>query len=265
MPSAKTALLIIDAQYDFCNPDGTLFVPGAEQDVQRIAQLIATHGDELDQIFATLDTHHVLDIAHPLFWEDPNGNTVAPFTLITSAAVDAGKWTPRYHREYVIKYLEHLENEGEFKHFIWPEHCLTGSKGAALDDTVLSAILAWSHRKQKDFNTVVKGLNPLTEHFGIFKAQVSVAEDPGTELNGQFISKLLDFDRILIVGEARSHCVATSIKQILDYVPSLIPRITVLTDCMSDVPNWGYLADPIFEEAQKRGMVFSTSKHVILS
>lgn len=30
------AFLIIDAQYDFCNPEGALFVPGAQEDMQRL-------------------------------------------------------------------------------------------------------------------------------------------------------------------------------------------------------------------------------------
>jgi len=112
MKNKSTALLIIDAQFDFCNPKGTLYVPGAEKDIERIAQLIATHGDGINEIFVTLDTHRVLDIAHPLFWEDPNGNTVAPFTLITAAAVKEGKWRPRYHADYVLQYLETLDNVG---------------------------------------------------------------------------------------------------------------------------------------------------------
>ena len=259
---AETALLIIDAQYDFCNPNGTLFVPGAEQDVLRIAQVIARLGKKLDQIFVTLDTHHVLDIAHPLFWEDPNGNTVAPFTLITSKAVTEGKWIPRFHKEEVIQYLKILENEGRFKHFIWPEHCLVGSKGAALDDTILDAVLAWTHLTQRDYKSIVKGLNPLTEHFGAFKAQVPIYSDANTELNEPLIADLAAYDKVLIVGEARSHCVATSVKQILDYAPGLIPKVTLLTDCMSDVTNWGYLADPIFEDAEKRGMAFCSSREL---
>lgn len=258
----KTALLIIDAQFDFCNPLGTLFVPGAEQDVRRIAQLIAVNGDKIAQIFVTLDTHNVLDIAHPLFWEDPNGNTLAPFTLVTAAAVAEGRWIPRYHKEYVQEYLTTLERESQFRHFIWPEHCLIGSQGASLDDTVLDAILSWTHLTQKDYRFVVKGLNPLTEHFGVFKAQVPVAGDPTTGLDTNFLSELDAYDQILITGEARSHCVATSVKQIMDYAPALVPKISLLTDCTSDVPNWGYLADEIFEDAQKRGMVFCKSKEV---
>ncbi len=252
----KTALLIIDAQYDFCDPDGTLFVPGAEKDVERIATLIALEGDKIDSIFLTLDTHRVLDIAHPLFWEDQNGSTVAPFTLISSQSVEAGKWVPRYHREHVLKYLQTLETEGEFQHFIWPEHCLVGSKGAAIDDTLMRAVLAWSHRTRRDYRTVSKGINPLTEHFGVFKAQVPVANAPETELDERFLAELNAFDQVLVAGEARSHCVATSIRQIVKYAPALAAKVVALTDCMSDVPNFGHFADPIFEEATKSGMKF---------
>ncbi|TKT93709.1 isochorismatase family protein [Dyadobacter frigoris] len=262
MKNKSTALLIIDAQFDFCNPKGTLYVPGAEKDVERIAQLIATHGAEIDEIFVTLDTHRVLDIAHPLFWEDPNGNTVAPFTLITAAAVKAGKWRPRFSPEYVLEYLEKLESEGEFKHFIWPEHCLIGSRGAALDDTILHALLSWTHRTGTDYKAVIKGTNPLTEHFGVFRAQVPIEGAPETQLDQKFLSELEAFDQVLIAGEARSHCVATSVKQILQYAPELISKVILLTDCVSDVTNFGYLADPIFEEAKEKGVQFITSKEI---
>ena len=39
MPN-KNAILIIDAQYDFCNPDGALFVSGADADMQRLKKFI---------------------------------------------------------------------------------------------------------------------------------------------------------------------------------------------------------------------------------
>jgi nicotinamidase/pyrazinamidase len=260
----KTALLLIDAQYDFCNPKGTLYVPGAEKDVERIARLLALDGDKIDSIFVTLDTHKVLDIAHPLFWEDSNGNTVAPFTHITSANVKAGTWTPRYERNYVVQYLETLEAEGEFKHFIWPEHCLIGSKGASLDDTIMEALLAWTHRTGRDYKAVIKGTNPLTEHFGVFRAQVPVADAPETELDQPFLNELAAFDQVLVAGEARSHCVATSINQILKYAPELVPKVTILSDCMSNVTNFEEIADPIYEEAAAKGMTFSKANAVQL-
>ena len=260
---AGTALLIIDAQYDFCNPEGALFVPGAEKDVENIARLIAIEGEKLDAIFVTLDTHHAIDIAHPLFWEDQNGNTIAPFTLISGKAVEEGRWIPRYDKEYVLAYLKTLEKEGEFQHFIWPEHCLIGSKGAALDDHILDALLAWTHRTRRDYTAISKGINTLTEHFGVFKAQVPIEAAPETQVNTAFLSELENFDHVFVAGEARSHCVATSIRQIVDLAPALASKVTVLTDCISDVTNWGHLADPIFENAAQKGMSFKTSVEVI--
>jgi nicotinamidase/pyrazinamidase len=259
MKKKRIALLIIDAQYDFCHPDGALFVPGAENDVHRIAQLIASGGENIDQIFVTLDTHHAIDIAHPLFWKDAAGHAVKPFTTISATAVESGAYVPQQHYQYILDYLCQLENGGEFQHFIWPEHCLIGSPGAALDRTVLDAILAWTHQTGRDYKAVVKGLNPLTEHFGIFKAQVSADDDPDTKLNESLLTELETYDLILIAGEARSHCVATSLNQIVNHAPELAPKVTVLTDCMSDVPDLGYLADPIFEKAKNSGMQFSTS------
>ena len=255
----KTALLIIDAQYDFCNPKGSLFVPGAPDDVKKIAALITDHSEEIDAIFVTLDTHQVMDIAHPLFWEDAQGYTVAPFTLITPDAIEKGKFRPRYDPEYVNLYFETLEKEGEFKHFIWPEHCLIGTPGAALDETISDAILFWCHRNNKDYTAILKGQNPFTEHFGVFQAQVPIATDMATQLNTGFLNQLEAYDRILVTGEARSHCVATSVKQILNHAPLLVPKLVILTDCMSDVTNFGYLADPIFEAAKTAGALFSTA------
>lgn len=254
-----TALLIIDAQYDFCHPEGALYVPGADQDVIRIASLIRQHAGQIDQVIVTLDTHHVLNIAHPGFWVDQEGNPPAPFTPITASDVDSGRWIPRYEAEYAREYVRTLEEQGEFQHFIWPEHCLIGTRGAALDDAIAGALREWVHRTGRDYEAVVKGIHPFAEHFGVFRAQVPVPGAPETELNTSLITLLNRNDRVLLVGEARSHCVGTSMKQVLRYAPELVPKLVVLTDCMSDVAGLGYLADPIYAEARDQGVLFTTS------
>jgi nicotinamidase/pyrazinamidase len=259
-----TVFLIIDAQYDFCHPDGALYVPGAEQDVQRIAHLLRQHAHQITEVVVTLDTHHVLNIAHPGFWQDEAGNPPAPFTPISAAEVNAGRWVPRFEADYAIDYVQKLEAQGEFQHFIWPEHCLIGTRGAALDDTVADALLAWVHQTGRDYEAVIKGVHPFAEHFGVFKAQVPVSSSPKTKLNTALIELLERYDRVLLAGEARSHCVATSLRQILRYAPKLVPKVVVLTDCMSDVAGLGYLADAIYEEARQRGVQFSTSKELEL-
>ena len=258
----KNAFLIIDAQFDFCHPDGALFVPGAERDIERMAGLILNHADQIDHIVVTLDTHHVLDIAHPLFWQDASGNNPKPFTPITKENVDSGRWVPRFSEEKAKQYVYNLEADGQFSHFIWPEHCLIGSHGAALHDTLLDALKSWVRVRDRDYVAVQKGLYPLTEHFGIFRAQVPDPAVHSTELNTTLIADLSRFDTIYLMGEAKSHCVANSLKQMLDFAPALVPKLVVVTDCMSDVAGLGYLADPIFAQARSRNVSFVKSDGV---
>lgn len=257
---AKNALLIIDPQYDFCNPQGALFVPGAVEDMQRLSQFIARKGDELAQIFVTIDSHPVNDISHPNFWRDSQGNPPPPFTQITLAEVKQGCWIPQFKAEKATQYLADLEAQGQFPHFIWPEHCLTHSKGGAIDDTLMEALRQWA-RSGKQYITVEKGTYPLTEHFGIFQAQIPVADRPETQLNTSLIEALMNYDNVYLAGEAKSHCVATSLKQAMDYAPALAQKMIVLTDCMSDVTGLGHLGEPIYAEAKAKGIRFAVSSN----
>ena len=258
----KNAFLVIDTQFDFCHPDGALFVPGAEQDVDRMADLIRQYPGRIDHIVVTLDTHYLLDIAHPLFWQDAAGNHPSPFTRITGDDVDAGRWAPQFSADKARQYVRDLEADGQFSHFIWPEHCLIGSRGAALHDTLLDALKDWSRERERNYTVIQKGLYPLTEHFGIFQAQVPDLDVPETQLNTALIADLSRFDTIYLMGEAKSHCVANSLKQLLDFAPLLASKVVVVTNCMSDVTGMGHLADPIYREARTLNVRFMESSAI---
>ena len=259
----SVVLLIIDAQHDFCSPEGTLYVPGAEQDVARLSALVGRSGEGIDHVVVTLDTHHVQDIAHPGFWRDAAGEPPAPFTPISLADVEAGAWEPVFEADYVKNYLRQLEAQGEFQHFVWPEHCLVGTRGASLAEPLAQALQGWAHRSQKNYAAVMKGLHPLAEHFGVFQAQVPVPGTPETGLNQPLLDDLARYDHVWLAGEARSHCVATSLRQLMRHAPELTKRVTLLTDCTSDVTDLGYLADPIYAEARKQGVAFATSDEIL--
>jgi nicotinamidase/pyrazinamidase len=258
------AFLIIDAQYDFCHPQGALFVPGAVEDMQRLKSLILRNIEHIDYICVTLDTHPVIDISHPSFWTNPEGQFPSPFTQIKASDVEAGLWRARFEPAKALKYLQDLETQREFTHLIWPEHCLIGSKGASLDESVMEAIHQWTLRTGKEYKAVAKGTYPLTEHFGIFRAQVPADNHPETQLNRALIDELRAYDNIYLAGEAKSHCVATSLKQVLDFAPDLAGRMTIIEDCMSDVTGLGHLGEPIYEEARRRGLTFTTSERLVL-
>ena len=46
----KVALLVIDAQHDFCSPNGALPVPGAEEDNNRLSQWILNNKNSIGYI-----------------------------------------------------------------------------------------------------------------------------------------------------------------------------------------------------------------------
>ncbi|TAE68971.1 MAG: nicotinamidase [Bacteroidetes bacterium] len=259
----KNALLIIDAQFDFCDPKGSLFVPNAEKDMEKLKTLIINNVDKIDHICVTLDSHPVNDISHPNFWEDKNGNLPVAFTQITAEQVKNGEWKAKFFPELALKYLENLEKDGKFPHLIWPEHCLEGSRGAAIDDTLMEGLKVWT-KQGKQYQTAIKGTYPLTEHFGIFMAQIPDENHPETQLNISLIDSLMQYNHIYLAGEAKSHCVATSLQQALDYAPELAKKMIIIEDCMSDVPNMGHYGLPIYQEAKQKGLQFVNAVDIIM-
>ena len=258
----KTALFIIDMQNDFCTPTGALYIPGAEQDVARLSKFIDTCSVRLNAIILTMDNHQVMDIAHPCFWTNSKCETPAPFTGITGSDVATGAWTPRFEREMVLQYLKELDEQGEFSHTIWPEHCLMGSEGAAIVPAIMNSVKQWANQG-KFYQLVVKGTNPLTEHFGALRSNVPIEGASETQLNVELLMKLKSFDKIIVAGEAKSHCVANTVKQLFEY-PELMERLIILDDCMANVPGFEHIADPIYQRALEMGATVTKSTTLTL-
>lgn len=258
----RNALLVIDAQYDFCNPNGALYVDGADKDMERLGSWIKENKNEIDYIGLTLDSHQPIDIAHPSFWVDKDGNHPAPFTIIKLEDIENGTWTPRYFQSNVRQYIADLEEQGEFPHCIWPEHCIMGTTGAAIVDDIMDAVKEWSRTggHMPWYNPITKGTNPLTEHFGAFTAQVPITGANETQLNQNLIKELSEYQNIYFAGEAKSHCVANTLKQAMKYAPNLAKKFIILTDCMSNVTGFENIADDIYEEAKNMGIRFSDTK-----
>ncbi len=258
----NNVLMIIDMQNDFCMSDGALYIPGAEKDLQRTAGFIRDNSDYIDHIILTQDNHQVIDISHPCFWKDKQENNPEPFTRISAEDVENEIWIPRFEVSKAKEYVRNLESEGEFPHTIWPEHCIHGSRGAAIADIIMAQLISWA-RQGKHYDLIVKGTNPLTEHFGALRANIPDIRYPETQLNTGLLNTLRKFKNIFIAGEARSHCVANTLKQLLEYM-DIASKVIILKDCMSDVPGMEHIADSIYSEAENAGVVFKQSKDINL-
>jgi len=267
-------LLIVDPQNDFCDlppaccapgHSPALPVPGADADMQRLARLIEAAPERIDAITVTLDSHHRLDIAHPAFWQTQDGGQVLPFTQITAAALRAGQFRPRRaeHGARAQAYLDALEATGRYTLMVWPVHCEIGSWGHAVHARLHAAYQAWEEGRQRSVAKVLKGSNPWTEHYSALQAEVPDAADPASQLNRDLLAQLSQADEIWVAGEASSHCVRATVEHLVQYLPAaLLPRIALITDCMSPVKGFEAQQAEFFAAMRARGLQLLPSSEV---
>lgn len=279
MATQNIHLVIIDPQNDFCDlleserpviggvrQAPALPVAGADADMQRVARLIREGGGGLSNISITLDSHQRVDIAHPTFWRQGNGEAVAPFTQISVEDVHAGRYLPRQANavERVIAYLEALEANGRYVHMVWPVHCEIGTWGHNVHDAVRRAYNVWEEARCGIVNKVVKGTNPWTEHYSAIKAEVPDPDDEATQLNGVFMDQLRAADLVLITGEAGSHCVKATTEHIAEnFGACSLSKLMLLTDCMSPVTGFEAQYQGFVEDMRGRGVQIAQSSDVL--
>lgn len=252
-------LLMIDAQKDFCFPEGSLYVAGrsgkgALDDTRRLAEFIYRNLDVITHITATMDTHFAYQIFFPAFWVDREGDVLSAHREISSDEIKAGAVRPNpamstwlcggddaWLLQQVIFYCEELERAGKYKLYLWPPHCLFGGSGHALAGILHEARLFHAFVRGVQSSVEVKGGNPLTENYSVLRPEVLQSHDGHAlaQRNTQLIQTLLTADAVLIAGQAASHCVKSSIDDLLDEIlqadPALAHKVYILTDCMSAV------------------------------
>lgn len=250
-------LVCIDDQVDFTDPNGALWVKGGEENVKRIAAMIERLYLKIDDISLTMDSHHKLDISHPMWWVDENGHHPAPYTgvvaegdqlwffdQIKQVKTVRANTTKRGFRSRTLEYIQALTKNGRYPHTIWPEHCLIGDPGHNIHPAISAAVHFWESKRIGISNTLTKGSNMWTEHFSAVKAEVPDPKDPSTQLNRPFVDTLEEADIVVWVGEALSHCLANTFRDTVDAFnnPEHVKKMVLLTDATSPVPF------PIFEK-----------------
>lgn len=246
----QVMFLAIDVQQDFMD-NGSLGVPGAKDDVERMTRFIYNNMEKITKIAVSIDTHNPIQIFHPCWWVDENGNNPAPYTLITLADLDSGKWKPVIEPLLSREYVEHLEKDGKKTLCIWTYHCLQGTSGCALENQFANMLYFHSVARYSIAKRLVKGQDPCSEMYGIIKPEYSRQNF----INIEFLNSLEKYDKIIIAGEAKSHCVLESIKQILEYYetkPEITKKIYVLEDCMSNITGFEKTSEDAFNNFKKK-------------
>ena len=266
----RVELLIIDPQNDFMDqPDAALPVPGATEDMQRLAAMIDRVGSKLEDIHVTLDSHRVIDVGHPGMWRNEDGEYPPPFTVISADDIARGVWVPRNpaFRSRLLSYARELEARGNYPLMVWPEHCLIGTPGHNVQPDLMAALIRWERKEFANVDYVTKGTNTFTEHYGALQAEVPDPEDPATQLNSRFLDMLAEADIIAVAGEALSHCVMSTVNQIADNIgEEHIKKFYILHDASSPVPavpggpDFPAIAQAWLKDMEARGMRLSTTE-----
>jgi nicotinamidase-related amidase len=280
--SFRVCLLIVDAQNTFCVPGFELFVAGrsgtgAVDDNRRLCEFIYRNLATITQIYPSLDTHEAMQIFHPIWLIDDDGNHPAPYTLVSAEDVASGRWrmNPAVAEaigldvDYAQRHLEHytrrLAAGGKFDLTIWPYHSMLGGIGHALASSVEEAIFFHSLARYSQPAFQVKGDNPLTEHYSMLGPEVKEGPD-GDRLDSQnteLMDALLTFDVVVVAGQAKSHCVAWTIDDLLsgdeETVRRLAKQTYLLEDCTSPVVVPGVVdytesADAAFSRFEAAGL-----------
>jgi len=279
-------LMVIDPENDFCYPTtrslvdyndpnpnalatvliekgSALYVDGAEHDMERLATMIRRIGNKIYDIHVTIDSHHYFDIAHPVYWKNSEGKHPSPFTIITLNDVLSGKWTPTYPSFYkrTEEYVRNLEVNNRYPLCIWPPHCLIGSWGQGIYEPLYLALLEWECKNKSMVNYVTKGSNIFTEHYSAVKADVPDPSDATTQINTGLIKTLENADIILLAGEAGSHCLANTVRDIANEFGNqdYIKKMVLLTDATSPVKGFEKFQTDFISEMTSRGMQLSTT------
>jgi nicotinamidase-related amidase len=279
--SFRVCLLAVDVQNTFCIPDFELFVAGrsgtgAVDDNRRLCEFVYRNLATITQVFPSLDTHDAMQVFHAIWLVDEEGNHPDPYTLVSAEDVEAGRWQVNlavpealgidvdYAERHLAHYTRALAAGGKYDLTIWPYHAMLGGIGHALVSAVEEAVFFHGVARQSSPDFQVKGNKPLTEHYSMLGPEVTEGPD-GDRLGGKntaLIEKLLGFDAVVVAGQAKSHCIAWTIDDLLedeDVREHLAERTYLLEDCTSavvvpDVVDYTDEADAAFERYADAGM-----------
>jgi nicotinamidase-related amidase len=277
----RVCLLAVDVQNTFCIPDFELFVAGrsgtgAVDDNRRLCDFVYRNLAAITEVVPSLDTHRAMQIFHAVWLVDEDGNHPQPYTLVSAEDIESGRWRlnraapvslgidPDFAARELAYYTRKLAEGGKYDLTIWPYHAMLGGIGHALVSAVEEAFFFHGLARSSQPEFQVKGEHPLTEHYSMLGPEVTEGPD-GEPLQGKnraLVERLLAFDAVIVAGQAKSHCVAWTIDDLLagDHdVQRLAERTYLLEDCSSPVVVPGVVdytdeADAAFRRFAGAGM-----------
>jgi nicotinamidase-related amidase len=254
----RICLVAVDVQNTFCIPGFELYVGGSSgtgsvDDNRRLCEFIYRNLGSITQICPTMDTHQAMQIFHSIYLVNEKGGHPEPFTLISGEDVRRGVWkfnadlcyslriNEDYGQRHLEDYTKKVKDGGKYDLTIWPYHAMLGGIGHALVPAFEEAVFFHSIARLSRADFHIKGDVPFTEHYSVLGPEVLQGPDGRVigRKSEKFFKKLLEFDAVLIAGQAKSHCVAWTIDDLLEDIHTrdagLVEKVYIIEDCSSPV------------------------------
>ncbi|MBE0408694.1 MAG: isochorismatase [Anaerolineales bacterium] len=289
----KIELLGVDLQNTFCIPGFELYVGGrtnrgAVEDNQRLVDFVYRNLNVITHVSLTMDTHQAVQIFHAIFLVDSQGNYPSPYTLISAEDIQQGRWKfnpavadslgvkPESAQRHLEHYTTELQKNAKYDLTIWPYHAMLGGIGHALVSAVEEAVFFHTIARHSQPDFILKGDNSITEHYSAVGPEV--LSNPEGEKIGQkdkrIIQKVVENDVVIIAGQAKSHCVAWTVEDLLAHFqesdPGQLKKIYLLEDCSSlvvvpDMVDYTDHANAAYQRFASSGMNVVKSTDSIMS
>lgn len=285
---SRTLLLLIDVQNTFCIPEFELYVSGAEEDNQRLCSFIYRNIPNITNIVCTMDTHTSMQIFHQNFWINDAGEHPTPLvTLITPENIESGEWyvnkdivdnmsffayplhVPKFKEyqwlvEYSKWYVKKVTEDGKFPLTIWPYHAMLGGIGHSIVSSVEEACFFHGETRRTQVQYELKGQNPITENYSAINPEV-LRDQHNRDIalkNIKLLNQIYEYDRIIIAGQAKSHCVNWTVRDILSEFKddrAICEKIYLVQDLTSpvivpEIVDYTEMANEAFASFEQQGM-----------
>jgi nicotinamidase-related amidase len=253
----RIALLAIDVQNTFCVPGFELFVAGrsghaAVDDSARLCEFPLPESrpcqsGHCHDGYASGDADLSCDLSG-----ERSRRESSSIHAGYGGRHCSGRWTfnpeaaktlqidPDRAQRDLLHYAKALQEAGKYDLSVWPYHSMLGGIGHALVPAVEEAVFFHTICRYSQADFRIKGRNPFTEHYSVLGPEVSTDAE-GREISRkdtELIDKLWSFDAVIIAGQAKSHCVAWTIEDLIRAARNdrrLLGKIYLLEDCTSPV------------------------------
>ncbi|MCM2348955.1 MAG: isochorismatase family protein [Bacteriovoracaceae bacterium] len=176
------ALLVLDQQIDF-EPGGALPVAHGDEILQGISLLMG----QFRNVVLTQDSHPLGHISFASSHEDKR-----PFDILSLSDLDKENFKSNFSKDIIRNYLRSVPLQSQT---LWPDHCVPGTKGWAIDPRL---------PLEKADLILRKGYRLDCDSYSAFR------ENDGTATGLEGYLRTRDINTVYLVGLTGDYCVCWS-------------------------------------------------------